>query len=79
MLELIMLICLLLVTVMAFWKKGLVAGLVMGLAFLLSLVGAFMPRPHAGSFPISVVFTLLAMIVLFFGLFKYFRKENINA
>ena len=40
MIELIMLVCLFLLTVMGFWKKGVVAGLVFGVAFLLSVVGA---------------------------------------
>jgi hypothetical protein len=78
MLVLLMLVCLLLLTVQAFWKKGVVAGLVMGLALLLCAVGGLMPRTRNGPPPISLVFMGLGLIVLFFGIFKYFRKSNVK-
>jgi hypothetical protein len=76
MLQLLFLICVVVLTIQAFLKKGVVAGLVMSLALLLSVIGAFMPRPLDGSFPVAFIFTFLGLIVLIFGSVKWFRKAK---
>ena len=78
MLQLILLISLLVLTVAAFWQKGFVAGFIMALALVLSAIGAFMPSPNDDSFPVSLVFSGLGMIVLFIGVFKFFRKADVK-
>lgn len=76
MLELIVVVGLLVMTVLAFWKKGAAAGLLMGLAFVLHAAGAFMKEPDDDSFPLSLVLKGLGVLVLFITLLKFYSRRG---
>lgn len=80
MLELVVLIGLLVMTVGAFWKKGVAAGALIGLAFLLHLAGALTRAPaDDDSLPLSLIFKGLGTLVLLVALVKFYSRRRAGA
>jgi hypothetical protein len=77
MLELLHLVLLACLTIMGFAKKGVGAGIVMGLALLFSLIGAFLRDPVTGTTVGALVCKLIGLILMIYGVFKYFSKKPV--